>query len=229
MTLIEQLVLNNFEVISTNTDGITCKVLKSRKNEYLEVCNKWCEQTKFELEYVHYTTYARKDVNNYICQYDNGKLKEKGDFITSSLTKTNNTKLKGVDKKIIAIALQNYFIHNKSIKDTIMNHTNIYDFCTAMRTDPKFITEYHYLKDSQLKIDTLQKTNRYYISRSGGSLFKVDKKDNKYINYCVGRQVTIFNDYVEKPMKDYNIDYGYYISETQKIIDLIIPPQLTLF
>lgn len=218
-------------------DGQTVKVPRNRLKEYLDLSSNFSKTHGFETEFVKYKLYSRRDVNNYISQKyevcddshvwynipEKDQLKSKGDFVIDTPLQ------KGVDKKIIAIALQNYFIHNKSIKDTIMNHTNIYDFCTAMRTDPKFITEYHYLKDNRLQIDTMQKTNRYYISKRGGSLFKVDKKENKYINYCVGRQVTIFNDFIDKPMKEYDIDYGYYISETQKIIDLIIPPQLTLF
>ena len=219
--LIEQLQLFKFKVISCNTDGVTTIVEKTRLEEYHTICKNWELQTQFELEFVHYKKYIRTAVNSYIAIYD--KIKLKDIFISDTPLQ------KGVDKKIIAIALQNYFIHNKSIKDTIMNHTNIYDFCIAQKTDAKFTTEYHYLKDNKLQIDVMQKTNRFYISKSGCKLFKVDRKDNKSIEFCVGRQVTIFNDYVEKDMKDYNIDYGYYISETQKIIDLIIPPQLTLF
>ena len=223
MMLSEKLLINDIAVISKNTDGILCKIHKSKLETYYKICKEWEQETNFELEFTNYNLYARRDVNTYIAITDKGKIKQKGDFVIDTPLQ------KGVDKKIIAIALQNYFIHNKSIKDTIMNHINIYDFCTAQKTDVKFTTEYHYLKDSQLQVDTMQKTNRFFISRSGGILFKVDKKENKYINFCVGRQVTIFNNYVEKPMSEYNIDYGYYISETQKIIDLIIPPQLTLF
>jgi DNA polymerase elongation subunit (family B) len=229
MMLIEDLMLKEFEVISCNTDGITTIVKKDQSNLYYNICRNWEIKTKFELEYNYYTLYSRRDVNNYICQYNNNKLKEKGDFITTNLTKTNNTKLKGVDRKIIAIALREFFINNVSIQNTILNHQNIYDFCTSQRTDDKFINEYHYLKNNEKIIEKLQKTIRYYISKSGGTLFKVDPKENKYINYCVNRQVTIFNQYIKKDIKDYNIDYGYYISETQKIIDQIIPKQLKLW
>lgn len=230
MTLIEDLIINGFEVISCNTDGVTTKVLKTREEEYYNICKKWSINNRFELEFNYYNLYARKDVNNYICQYRDGKLKEKGDFITTNLTKTNNTKLKGVDKKIIAIALNNYFINNIPIKETITNHTNIYDFCVAQKIDDKFTNEYYYIKEGKEYTDILQKTVRYYISKSGGTLYKTDKTTGKKIAYCVNRKQTIFNSYIEyKDFNTYDIDYGYYISETQKIIDLIINPQLSLF
>ena len=44
---------------------------------------------------------------------------------------------------------------------------------------------------------------------------------NKYPN--------LFNEYVEKPMKDYNINYNFYIAETNKILYAISTGQLTLF
>jgi hypothetical protein len=230
LTLIEQLILNDFEVISTNTDGITCKVLKKREEDYYKVCKEWSINNNFELEYKKYKIYARRDVNNYIALQEDNIIKEKGDFITSNLTKTNNVKLKGVDKKIIAIALKEFFINNIPIRNTILNHRNIYDFCIAQKIDDKFINEYHYIKDNTLIKEILQKTIRYYISKNGGTLYKVDKKINKYIAYCVGRKETIFNTYIKyDDFNNYNIDYGYYISETQKIIDLIINPQLSLF
>ena len=90
-----------------------------------------------------------------------------------------------------------------------------------------FKNEYHYVKDGIASIDQLQQSVRYYISTDGGSLYKKDNETGKMISYCVGKRLSIFNDYFESD--EYNIDYNYYISETQKIIDEIIKPQLTLF
>ena len=46
----------------------------------------------------------------------------------------------------------------------------------------------------------------------------------------VGQPVTLFNNYVNKLWEDYNVDYNYYISATQKIIDEIANfNQLKLF
>ena len=46
----------------------------------------------------------------------------------------------------------------------------------------------------------------------------------------VGQPVTLFNNYINKSWEDYNIDYNYYISATQKIIDEIANfNQLKLF
>jgi hypothetical protein len=104
---------------------------------------------------------------------------------------------------------------------------DIYDFCTSQKTDKSFKNEYHSIDNDKLKIHELQQSVRYYVSNKGGSLYKRHREDGRLINYCVGYNVTLFNDYVDK--EDYDINYNYYIKETQKIIDQVINPQLKLF
>lgn len=226
LMLIETLVLAGFDVISANTDGIVTIVPKEKKKLYEDACNNWINITNFELKYTKYNKYIRKDVNNYIVVKENGELKEKGEFLQPE----NSSLRQGIDKPIISKALYNFFIYNIPIEDTILNENSIYMFCIAKKVDNKFVNELHYLKNNEHFIEKLQKSVRFYISVNGNTLYKVDKRTNKYINYCVGRKVTILNNNEHnKNIKDYNIDYGYYIKETQKIIDLIINPQLTLW
>jgi DNA polymerase elongation subunit (family B) len=221
LMLIERLVLNGFKVISANTDGIICKVPKKDINKYTDICKQWEQDTRFELEYCYYKQYARRDVNNYIAQDIDDYIKTKGVF-TQKISLS-----KGFDKPIISIALYEFFINNVPIEKTIREHTDIYDFCVAKKIDKKFTNEFHYLKDGKHEIETLQKSVRYYISTDGGTLLKTAEEVVQ--NYEANKRVTIFNDYFEKPMKDYNIDYGYYIHATQKIINEIINPQLSIW
>jgi hypothetical protein len=226
LMLIESLVKHNFKIISANTDGIITIVPHLRYNEYEMVLKEWCEYTNFTLDESIYKTYIRKDVNNYIALYKDEKKepKSKGIFLL------DDNLMKGWDKPIITIALRNYFLNNITPADTILNHKDVHDFCIAKKIDDKFINEFHYVKDGEVHIDKLQKTIRYYISKNGGTLYKYDEKEDAYINYCAGKRITIFNEYIfHENMDDYNIDYNYYISETQKIIDLIKDPQLKLF
>ena len=219
--LIEALVLHGFKVISANTDGITTIVPKTRKKEYLEVCKNWENKTRFELEYTKYSKYVRRDVNNYLAICDDGYIKTKGVFI-------NKIELnKGYDKPIVSIALYEYFVNNKPIKETILNHRDIHDFCIAKKIDDKFTNEFHYVKNGKAHRDILQKSVRYYVSTDGGTLLK--KNENTIIEYEANKRVTIFNEVIYRPMNAYNIDYGYYINSTQKIINEIINPQLSLF
>lgn len=232
LMLIEELVLKGFKVISANTDGVTTIVDKDKETLYYNICRNWEIKTQFELEYAYYAKYARRDVNNYVAIKTDGKTKGKGIFITQI------DLAKGYDKPIVSKALYEFFVNGTPIEKTIREHTDIYDFCIAKKIDNKFINELHYLKDGQLQKDILQKSVRYYVSTNGAKLFKTEPPPEcanfmhnlepfyPREDYEVNKLVTIFNNYKDGP---YNIDYGYYINNAQKIINEIINPQLTLF
>jgi len=233
LMLIERLALSDFHTISANTDGITVIVPKDRLEEYKAICKQWEVDTRYELEYAYYKLYARRDVNNYIAVYRDSGVKTKGIFIKDWPKKFSNMTdplNKGFDKPIVSIALFEFFVNNIPIADTIKNHTDIYDFCISKKIDDKFTNEFHYIKDGNHVFDRLQRSVRYYVSTSGGSLLKVDKVTGSQSKYEVGKTVIIFNDFVEKEsITDYEIDYTYYINHVQKVINEIINPQLSLW
>ena len=225
LMLIEALTTAGFQVISANTDGLITIVPKDRKNEYNRVCKEWSIYTNFELEFTNYTKYIRKDVNNYIAVKTDGSTKEKGEFLLPD----EKSLMQGYDKPIVSIALRKYFLEGKNIVNFIKDHKDIYDFCIAKKTDKKFKNEYHTIKGDDIHIEQIQKSVRYYVSTRGGILYKYNEENDNYISYCANKYVKIFNDYEEKLFEEYEIDYNYYIGETQKIIDLIEDRQLKLF
>lgn len=231
LMLIERLTKAGFQIISANTDGIV--TLVNDENLYKKICNKWEEETDYGLEYTYYKKYIRRDVNNYLAVKQNNEIKEKGIFTKSEITEFNNSTdplNRGWDKPIVSIALYNYFINSIPIKETITNHKNIYNFCIAKRIDDKFTNEFHNIKNGIYTKENLQRSVRYYVSTNGGVLLKTCEQENKASNYEVNKKITIFNDYIKyDDFLKYNIDYSYYINNAQKIIDLIINPQLTLF
>lgn len=67
MSLIEELIQAGIKVISANTDGIVCEILREDQLEiYAEICDRWSKATDFQLEFTEYSRYIRRDVNNYI-------------------------------------------------------------------------------------------------------------------------------------------------------------------
>lgn len=224
LMLIERLVEAGFKVISANTDGIVTIIPKDREEEYLDICKQWQKELGFNLEYTDYKLYVRRDVNNYFTYKHNGEIKAKGDFVKSLSIE------KGYDMPIVAIALQNYYIENIPIMDTLLKHRDIYDFCKSQKMGNDFNAEYHYVdpETKEMKIQQLQKNNRYIVTTNGGSFVKVSKtivngvSQTKYINICSGEAVTLFNDYYKpKRFKDYRINYNYYRQKIQETIDAI--------
>lgn len=230
LMLIEKLSLNGFQTISANTDGITVLVQKDKKDLYYSLCKEWELETRYELEYTYYSKYVRRDVNNYLAIKEDG-VKTKGIFMNEYPTRFSNMTdplNKGWDKPIVSKALFEFFVNGVPIQDTILNSTDIYDFCIAKKIGEDFTNEFHKIENGQYNTVDLQRSVRYYVSSDGGVLLK-RKEDGSKTNYESGKRITIFNDYVKKDIQDYKINYSYYISNTQKIIDEIINPQLTLF
>jgi len=220
LMLVEDLHMNGISVISANTDGIVCKIPRKLDDRYYEIAKRWEEKTDLELEFTTYKKYVRRDVNSYITEKEGGTTKEKGAFV-----KDVNMK-KAYRMLIVPKALYEYFINGISVKETLSNCRDIMEFCISQKTGANFILELHTMSG----IEKLQKTNRFYISKNGGSLIKRDKVSGKLIGLYVGKTAEILNNYDPFiPFEDYNVNLAFYEKEVMKIIDEIKPEQMTLF
>lgn len=225
--LIEQLCESfDCEILQSNTDGVTMKILRKDVEKYYEICNKWQEYTKLELEYVEYSKMVIRDVNNYLSVKTDGKIKYKGAF---EITKEYH---KDPSFAIIPKALSNYFVNNISVEETINNPKTIYDYCGRQKFKSDSYGEIHGIKYEHglpvHYVEKQQKHVRYYVSNKGNSLVKnYTNGQTEFINK--GFVVTIFNKYVEKPFEEYDINYNFYIIEANKIINIIENKQTTLF
>jgi hypothetical protein len=234
LMLIEALEKKGIEIFYANTDGATAKVPINDVTMFYDICKDYGEYFDIPLEYVEYKKCIIRDVNNYSIETMDGKIKEKGVFVRdldviSTFGSMNYTC--SYDKPIVALALHEYFINNKPIKEVIEAHTDVYDFCMAQKIGYQFAAEFHTLNEdkTELKIIPCQKTNRYYVSKTQSKFYKKHKEKGSLNDLCAGYNVELLNDYVEKEIKDYKINYQYYISATQKIIDVLEPKQLELF
>lgn len=186
------------------------------------------EMTKLTGLYIEDNTYTKfvvRDVNNYLAVYESGDIKYKGCF------EIDKEFHKDPSMRIVPIAVKEYFINNIPVEKTIKNHTDIYDFCLRLKTNSKSTPIFRHIVNDKIVDDKLDRTTRYYISKSSknsGTLLK-DFGNNRMSGVNVGYSVTLFNKYESKDMKDYNIDYNFYISEARKIINAVEDLQLTLF
>lgn len=217
LMLAERLSLAKFKVISANTDGILCKVPKSRKQEYEDICRKWEEDTGFNLEFTEYTKYVRTSVNDYLAATPDGKFKTKGDFVWElELTK-------GYSHPIVPIAIREFFINNIPVIETLQKNNNskgIYDFCMAQKIGGQFYLLFDKIVGSDLVTTRMQKATRFFVSRSGGALYKKYRDKPKTISVASGKNVTIFNRAFEAD--SYDIDYSFYKKQCYTIIDKVL-------
>lgn len=196
-------------------DGLSVKLKKNQEQLYYDLV-KYIETTyKVEFEHVYYDKIVAKNINNYLAFYSNGKIKEKGEtFLTNPEIGNSN------DALIIPKAIQAYYKDGIKPEDFIINHNNIFDFCIANKIDKKYTVIWNNQVQQQL--------NRYYISKKGYYLYKRKEGKQTLENVLKGFAVQLYNEHVEKDIKDYDINYQYYIAETNKIINELQPKQLSL-
>jgi hypothetical protein len=236
MMLIEKYELNGIHVISANTDGVTIKVRKDLIPKMYEINEWWSELTQYVLEKIDYKKIIFSTVNDYIAIMSDGTVKKKGDFLTDFELHKNKS------ARIIPIALEQYFVNNIPVRETIIKHNNLYDFCIRKNASRDF----HYESvDSFNKITKHNKLIRYYVSNIGEKVYKVKNKNSeskaaKRSQVEAGEWKCFVCNYLEKNSKLDNVNFSYYIDKAESMIvkiltngkskkNVVIPNQISLF
>jgi hypothetical protein len=246
------------KALMQNTDGIETIIPRQYIDQYMEICKEWEDMTNLQLEHDEYQKLILADVNNYIglnnfkqvdittwreikqknphykfkvegdkFYFAPAKIKGRFDFFDLQLHK-NKSKL------IIPKAIYNYFIHDIMPHDYLDENRNILDYCIGGKSKGDWKQIARYIKNGVYNEEYLQKINRYYISKSGVKIIKVNKNDNREIQLESGRWLqTVFNKFkIETKWENYDINKGYYLEAIEKEINNIInvaSNQLTLF
>jgi hypothetical protein len=163
--------LPGISMIQANTDGVTVKCHVDQIDNMIATCKHWEQITQLELERAIYKRMFIKDVNNYLCEYENGEFKRKGAYEYELSWHQNFSSL------VIQKAAEANLINNVPLDVFIRNHNDIHDFMyrTKVSRSSKLVI------NENGKDKELQNTTRYYISLSGGSLYKISPpaKNNK--------------------------------------------------
>lgn len=224
LMLIEWLEDIGVNCVSANTDSIDIIFNKDKEQQVRELMSKWTEMTNgitMGEDPILKSVYL--NINAYFWKEPNGYIKEKGYLVTHYNSKGEwqpQSLQKGIGLPIVNIALREFFMNEEPIENTILHHKDILDFCMAKRVDKSYIVLHNGKKQQQL--------NRYYASTNNGYLYKF--RNNSYHHLLKSSGVTILNKVENRHPRYYqDLDYNYYIQETQKIIDSVIPKQMSLF
>lgn len=220
--LAEQLIkIPGLRMIQINTDGLT--VLCPRGSvQQLQTIRKWWEDfTLLELEDVEYSRMFIRDVNNYIGEYTDGKLKRKGayEYVLDSQGGTmawyqNHSAL------VVAKAAEAALVRGENVREFILNHDDAMDFMLRTKVP----------RSSRLELggEQVQNVTRYVVSHGGGELTKVmpptpkQRQENpdapaRRIGIQVGWTVTECNNLDRFDPRC--INHQWYIEEANKLVD----------
>ena len=168
--LVEQLLkVAGLRMVQANTDGITYLC----PHEYLEhtrlVCKWWENLTNLELEEALYNRFFVRDVNSYIAEKQDGKLKRIGAYAHVTAEDNPGTRElpyhKDWSARIVALAAEAALVQGADIREFVTNHTDKFDFFLRTKVP----------RSSTLEWGGEQVSNivRYYISTEGRPLEKV--------------------------------------------------------
>ncbi len=220
LMLIEKMEENGIHCISGNTDGGEFLVPNELKETAYKLAEEWQKETRFELEFTTYNLLAKRDVNNYLAIDTKGKKKTKGAFVDTVELE------KGYLYPVVPKAVNEYLLNGTPVEETIYKNTDIMDFCISKKSGGDFVMELKTIDG----VESLQKTNRFYVSNSGGALRKKRKSNGKTIGVIVGRNITILNNYDPNiKFLEYDVNKIWYIKQARSLVEEVEVYQLDMF
>jgi len=211
----------NLKMLQINTDGLTVTIPNEHKYLYWNICQEWEAQTNLILEYVAYSKMIIRDVNNYIAESVDGKVKEKGVFETKKDWHKDNSFM------VVPLAVRNYFIKGTPVIDTLTAHKNIYDFCGRYKASPGWRAVHVELDREKMIENTIEfgKILRFLPVKKGGYSLKrnVDGREHYLLS---GFPTIPFN--IKCEVKKKELNYEYFVAQCMDLIQTVKPLQMTL-
>lgn len=228
--LMEQLINHcKAEIVMCNTDGFEYVIDELMVSKADELVKEWEKITSLEMEGDTYEVMYINNVNNYISITTSGKVKTKGAYEIPEYKKEGYTEIlfdkhgwhKNHSAFIIPFAAVECLIKGVPVEDTIMKWDNPYDFLlrTKVPRSSRLVLCYD---DGNEELQ--QNICRYYPSLEGGRLIKImppleEGGEERRLGIDVEWNVKTCNH-----IKDFkwNLNYDYYITESQKLVDAIV-------
>lgn len=198
--------IDGLSLIQINTDGVTVRLPRTEMAHLQEVRSWWERLTGLELEEAIYKSMMIRDVNNYIAQYESGKVKRKGAYEYSLGWHQNAGGL------VIPKVAEKVLVEGAPIRETVENWPEKMDF--MLRTK---VPRSSYL---QWGDEQVQNISRYYIAKGGKPLTKwmppLAKNPEKWRQIGVesGWTVQVCNDIADATLP---VDFEWYIREVEKL------------
>lgn len=192
----QMLKVPGLRMIQANTDGITYLCPHEYIEHTREVCRWWEQLTNLELEEALYNRMFIRDVNSYMAEKQDGKLKRIGAYAYETAEENPGTRElpyhKDWSARIVAKAAEHALVHGGDIREFITNHDDIFDFFLRTKVP----------RNSTLEWGGRTVTNivRYYISTKGKPLEKVMPPKGKLGEYKRANKLTnqYFNSVIEE-------------------------------
>ena len=199
------------ELIQSNTDGILIKYKDKDLEKIKEICKEWELNYNLKLDYEYVAKIVQRDVNNYIWKTEDGKIKGKGLF-----EKYDGGDFEKNNLTIIPMALKEYYINNKNIRETItemIEKNNV----TPLQQIAKMGGTFDIMEHNGQEV---QKVNRIFATWDNkyGAINKVKNNNGvkKYTKIANSSNKCYINNDVIENTDTKLIDVDYYVNLVNK-------------
>lgn len=174
------------KLLNFNTDGLMYSVDRSELPKVNEICSRWEQRTRFELETDHIKEVWIKDVNGLMFIDDHGKIKTVGGYLNYGIAEKGGWKINN-DHTIVKDAVIAYFAHGTPVEETIYGCDDIFKFQIIAKAGAGYKSVYRVPHDFKKRKDKWVKDNSYKvpngIGKNGRPKFKTVKPTFKWHNY----------------------------------------------
>ena len=226
----------NSKMVQLNTDGITFMVPKTERHMAMQICEWWEKLTGLTLEYADYSRMWIRDVNSYMAETTEGKLKRIGAYSHETQRENPATReikwCKDHSALIVPKAAEAFMVHGTPVDEFVRGHADAFDFMLRAKATGKSRLRLMHSGDEDTSIavkgefvadagQRLQKLTRYVIANQGGALQKVmpplPKKPGieRIIGINVGHKVQVFDDLADFDPR--NINFQWYIDQAKDL------------
>jgi hypothetical protein len=147
------------QMIQINTDGLTIRCPRYLTSWVEQIQYWWEQMTGLQLEAAEYSRMFIRDVNSYVAEYTDGKLKRKGAYEYDLGWHQNHSAL------VVPKAAEAALVHGRDIREFISNHDDALDFMLRTKVPRSSLLEWGGQRVANIV--------RYYISTEGKTLEKV--------------------------------------------------------
>lgn len=156
-------------IIQLNTDGIMISLEEDELDTIYRINEEWQQSKSLILEEDKIAMIAQKDVNNYVMQFESGKVKTKGAYVTWGIPPAGAFKINN-DHTIVKKAVVDYFINGTPVEDTILGCDDIHEFQIIAKAGGGYKSVYLIPPEFEDYKQDWRKANRYRVTDKKGKL-----------------------------------------------------------
>lgn len=226
--------ISGLKVIQNNTDGILVYARRSDLDKIQAIIDNFSTISNFIFEVEEDKKLWQLNVNNYIAVHPNDEVKNKGAAFILSVYQPGYNKVRPLGNYCIPRAQIEFYTKGINPVKHLLDNTTVEDFCLTCTKGPSYSDLIQHNKNGDINLGRVSRVIAV-LDKNLGVLVKTKNKADGGIKedtipLCPSHPLVVndalYNYYIENGRlhhsdgRSWEIDYGYYARELDKVLDL---------